>query len=227
MEQKSCLKTVCQYNNTKDECNEYDRCVWDTSNTKCKTKENLCEDLSSTQCQKNDSCDWKPEIGKCLWKQNRNKLNLEDRTYAKCGNPKFNMSCDAEEYGLNKMKCFKEKNTKQNVIKKQDNETEKCFKHRCLSKDGFKMENNKCVKFFDPIEQVTQKTQPRTVNDHDHENSNDYIKSNLFVVKKDNSSLMILKGFLLFIIILANVGFMKLKITKQISYLFKRIFGRY
>jgi hypothetical protein len=227
-ELKSCLKNVCQYNNTKESCDEYNRCSWNEENTVCETKRNLCEDLSiKNECNQNNECNWNTESNKCLWNKTN---NISTRLHSKCDDvPKYNETCDVEEYGLNKSRCFKAVG----IPAKLDNLSNICKKHECESKLGYKVNSNlKCVKFYEPYQTDSNKLCKKTMKTnttHQHDNSTftntilqNTIKSELYIKRNDNSSRFIIKVFILLIIILANIAAYKLLIINNKSQITKK-----
>jgi len=231
----SCLKDVCKHAATKNECNIYSRCNWDTTNEIC-NKRIHCEDIKKDKdkdedkdmydCMNYQHCDFNVDgKGTCTYKTNvKGEILNEDakaNRYCFKNNPEYIEDDPKGEY----VEDIEYKNCtvacKQNPTCLENCKKDAINRLSCNTVEGMKYENKICRK--DKLYKMSsiKKTNPKCLkvanHSHDDKNKKGYIPHtpgyrtpHTFKINDDQKLRFIFNSFLILFIILLNVGIIKL-----------------
>lgn len=226
----TCLKDkACNLSASKDECNTYSRCNWTTTTNgkeECSIR-TPCEDLDVYDCVKSDYCDFNVDgKGVCTYKTVEGKIFNEDakaNRYCFKKNPEYIEDDPKGEY-------VEDKEYKECTYKCELNPTKVCLENckkdainrlSCNTVEGMKYENGICRK--DRMYKMSSiiKTNPKClkVAQHSHNNPNEdgyiphtpgYRTPHTFKINDDRKLRFLFNIFIIFFIILINIGIIKL-----------------
>jgi hypothetical protein len=216
----TCLKTkACTVSASKDECNTYNRCNWDTTKNTCNVR-TPCKDLDVYDCVKSDYCDFNVDgKGTCTY--------IKDKI--------FNEDAKANRYCFKKNSEYMEDDPKGEYV--EDIDYIECIKTKssdyckkdainrlsCNTIKGMKYGNEICRKeqMYKMSSITKTKTNPKCMKmaQHSHNNPNEagyiphtpgYRTPHTFKINDDRKLRFIFNSFLVLFIILLNVGIIKL-----------------